>query len=208
MTVPRKRASGRANAPAVIIVNNLDHPVRYAAWFGNKRARAAVELVEALGYHALNVDTLPLEEMASRLSEGFVIGRNLTLAIVSDDLARELEAIISARQPADSEATQPRTHDTAGTSQDPATRDASADSGDDEQARLSGRAESDDWTELQAGALVLAADLDRYGAAEAWYEAIIVRKEGRELVLRWRDFPRDGLLTRTRRHIAIPCPVD
>jgi len=42
-----------------------------------------------LGYHVLNVDSLPLEEVASRLSEGFVVGRNLTLAMLADDLARE-----------------------------------------------------------------------------------------------------------------------
>ena len=200
----RKSASG--NAPAVIIVNNLDHPVRYAAWFGSKRAQAAIELARALGYHVLNVDSLPSEEVASRLSEGFVVGRNLTLAMLADDLARELEAITSARHASDSEATEPRTHDTAETSPDPAT--ASHDLGADDQAQFSGGAESDDSSGLQAGALVLAADLDRYGAAEAWYEAIIVRIEGREFVLRWRDFPREGLLTRTRRHIAIPCPAN
>jgi len=55
----RKSASGRGNAPAVIIVNNLDHPVRYAAWFGSKRAKAAIELAGALGYHVLKVDSLP-----------------------------------------------------------------------------------------------------------------------------------------------------
>jgi hypothetical protein len=55
---------------------------------------------------------------------------------------------------------------------------------------------------------VLAADLDRQGAPEAWYEAIIVRAEGREFVLRWRDYPRDGLLTRTREQIAILPPAE
>ncbi len=156
----------------------------------------------------LKVDSLPLEEVASRLSEGFVVGRNLTLAMLADDLARELEAITSVRQAADSEATEPRTHETAETPPDPATVDAGPDLDADEQAQCSGEAQSDDWSGLQAGALVLAADLDRYGAAEAWYEAIIMRIEGRELVLRSRDFPREGLLTRTRRHIAILCPAD
>jgi len=204
--MPKFRKSASGNAPAVIIVNNLDHPVRYAAWFGNKRTKTAIDLATALGYHVLNVDSLPLEEVASRLSEGFVVGRNLTLAMLGDDLARELEAITSARQAADSEATEPSTHDTSETPPD--ALDANPELNADDQAQISGEAQSDDWSELQAGALVLAADLDRYGAAEAWYEAIIVRIEGREFVLRWRDFPREGLLTRTRRHIAIPCPAD
>jgi len=161
--MPKFRKSASGNAPAVIIVNNLDHPVRYAAWFGNKRTKTAIDLATALGYHVLNVDSLPLEEVASRLSEGFVAGRNLTLAMLADDLARELEAITSARHASDSEATEPRTHDTAETSPDPAT--ASHDLGADEEAQFLGEAQSDDWSELQAGALVLAADLDRYGAA-------------------------------------------
>jgi hypothetical protein len=200
----RKSAFGRGGAPAVIIVNNLDHPVRYAAWFGSKRAKAAIDLATASRFNALDVDSAVLEELASRLSEGTLGGRALTLATVAEELAHELETVIRARQAADAGATEADAQQALRTAQDAV---ASADFGTGEYGRSS-NAERDAWSELQAGALVLAADLDRQGAPEAWYEAIIVRAEGREFVLRWRDYPRDGLLTRTRQQIAILPPAD
>ncbi|HKH80317.1 MAG TPA: hypothetical protein VKA03_01645 [Methylovirgula sp.] len=90
---------------------------------------------------------------------------------------------------------------------DTAPVDASPDSGA-KLDQLSDYTSSDAWGELQPGAHVLAANLDRYGAAEAWFAAIIVQNEGNEFVLRWRDFPREGLLTRARRHIALLHPAE
>jgi len=196
----RKSASGRGNAPTVIIVNNLDYPMRYAAWFGKRQAQTAIRLARAAGFHVLDVDSDRLEELASHLKEGSVQGGDLSLAIVDAEITPDLNALVIARQ-AVAAVTEP-----AATTGDAAAIDASPDSSA-ELDQLSGHTSSDAWGELQPGAHVLAASLDRFGAAEAWFDAIIVRIEGSEFVLRWRDFPRSGLLTLTRRHIAILPPA-
>ena len=66
-----------------------------------------------------------------------------------------------------------------------------------------GKPAPDLWDALAIGDTVLAADLDRKGEPECWYEAMIVRITPASFILRFRDFPRDGLLARTRRHVAL-----
>ena len=78
-------------------------------------------------------------------------------------------------------------------------RDPSSDS--------SAASDSDAWSRLSVGALVLAADLDKKGEPDCWYEAIIVRITPATFILRFRDYPRDGLLARTRRHVALLHPA-
>ena len=62
---------------------------------------------------------------------------------------------------------------------------------------------ADPWDRLAVGDLVLGADLDKKDEPEAWYEAVIVRITPSSYILRFRDYPRDGLLARTRRHVAL-----
>jgi hypothetical protein len=186
----RKSAASAPNEPAIIVANNVDFPIRYAAWFGARRAKAAAAAAKKAQFHAIPVDGPKVEELASRLTEGVVEGGAVELAQVDNDLARQIDALIVARQVAEAEAKG---------------IEAAA------KAEQGGSATSDDaisdiW-DLKPGALVIAADLDRRGAPEAWYEAEIISLEGPEFLLRFRDFPRDGVIRRTRRHIAILHPV-
>ncbi len=115
---------------------------------------------------------------------------------MEEDPARELETLLLARQA-----------ETAVQSEAPIS-EAGESGTQPTPANDDGRTLIDVWSMLTPGSLVLAADLDRQGVPEAWYEAEIVSLEGPEITLRWRDFPRDGLLSRTRRHIALLHPVN
>lgn len=197
MSERRKPTSGRANAPALIIANNLDFPIRYAAWFGGKRAAAATELATKADFYVIPVKAPDVETLASRLTEGALENGALRLAQVDDIVAAEINALILARQAAEAEEK----------AADAATADDQS-AGANSPPEQERRALADDWDALRPGMMVLAADLDRQGMPEAWYEAQIVSLEGAEVALRWRDFPREGLLSRTRRHIALLHPAN
>src|SRR5271163_3893068 len=92
-----KSASRRTEKPTVIIVNALDFPVRYAAWFGSRRGNAAIALAKASGFNSLTIDSALHEELASRLVEGAVVSGALQLGILNEDLARDIEALVSER---------------------------------------------------------------------------------------------------------------
>ena len=198
MTNRRKGPSPAA--PAVIIVNNLDYPMRHAAWFAKKQAAAATDLARAAGFHVVTIDSEGTEKLAHSLDEGAIKAGDLSLSIVDAATASDLDALVRAQL------------DVTGGTQ---SAEQNAEDGVGEFSPLEPLAETQSsdsaasglWDELQPGALVLAAELDRQGAPECWYEAIVVKSGGAEFTLRWRDFPREGLLTRTRRHIAILHPA-
>jgi len=181
---------------AVIVINHLDYPVRYAGWFGKKHAKAAIESAAKAEFYVLPVETPEIEDLASRLPEGVVEAGALRLSQIEEGPARELEALLLARQAETAAQAEAATSEAGEHGAQPTLAD------DDS------RTLRDLWSMLKPGLFVLAADLDRQGVPEAWYEAEIVSLEGPEITLRWRDFPRDGLLSRTRRHIAILHPAD
>jgi len=188
-------------------VNALDYPVRYAAWFGSRRTNAAIVLAKASGFNSLTIDSALHEELASRLVEGAVVSGALQLGILNEDLARDIEALVSERNT--STAREPGVATDVGETPQDGVQEVVADATASVEPSSGGSDDEDSiWSGLQAGTLVVAADLDRFGAIDAWYEATLVRREGREFVLRWRDFPREGLLTRTQRHIAILPPAE
>ncbi len=63
------------------------------------------------------------------------------------------------------------------------------------------------WDQIKVGATVLAADLDKANVADGWYEAIVIQINGPKLTLKWRDYPEEGRITRTREHIALLYPA-
>jgi hypothetical protein len=177
--------------PAVIIVNTLDFPNRYAAWFGTRRAKAATRAAETSFFNAISIDDEKTQKIAEQLGEGGLSPLNgLSLWLVNDELARELELLIAERKCV----AQP-------TEQAPL-------AGDPDVATGLPTINFSLWSSLTAGTLVLAADLDRQGAPEAWYEAYVVSIEDDTLMLRWRDFPREGILSRTRKHVALLHPAN
>jgi hypothetical protein len=192
MSEKPKPASNRPTKPAVIIVNTLDFPNRYAAWFATKRAKAATRAAETSFFNVISIDDERTQRIAEQLSEGGLSSLNgLSLWLVNDELAGDLESLIAERKRI----------------AQPAPEHASLTSDPDVATGLPAITLSL-WNSLTAGTLVLAADLDRQGAPEAWYEAYVVSIEDDTLMLRWRDFPREGILSRTRKHVALLHPAD
>ena len=62
------------------------------------------------------------------------------------------------------------------------------------------------WNALKVGDLVLAADLDRKGTPEGWFEAVITAVDGDTFLARFRDYPEEGTVKRLQHHIALLYP--
>jgi hypothetical protein len=63
------------------------------------------------------------------------------------------------------------------------------------------------WATLTTGQLVLAAANEMKPEMEGWWEAEIVKIDGEQLTLRWRDFPRRSKTRRHRTTVALINPV-
>lgn len=193
MTTARKSNAKFISHAAVIVINNLDYPIRYAAWFEKRHSNSAIKLAKEAGFHVLEVIDDEIDQCASRLRAGSVKEGFLSLATVDENLATELEMFVKARlQPED------RPFESAEAPQQALAESLSA----GEHTEIKEDASNDACGKLTPGSLVLTPFLDRLGASNGWYEAFIVRIDGPEFLLRWRDFPREGLFTRTRRHIV------
>lgn len=59
------------------------------------------------------------------------------------------------------------------------------------------------WNDIDLGHLVIAHE----GAAEGWWEAIVVEKNDDMLTLRWRDYPRLAQVVRHRASVALLYPT-
>jgi hypothetical protein len=65
---------------------------------------------------------------------------------------------------------------------------------------------TDLWRQLKPGALVLAAGFDDEDNLAGWWEAIIVRMDDGEFLVRWQDEPKEPLANRSREYIALLHP--
>jgi hypothetical protein len=65
---------------------------------------------------------------------------------------------------------------------------------------------ADLWRQLKPGSLVLAAGFDEQDNLAGWWEAIIVRVDDGEFLVRWRDDPKEPRVSRSREYIALLHP--
>jgi hypothetical protein len=63
------------------------------------------------------------------------------------------------------------------------------------------------WQQLKPGSLVLAAGFDEQDNLAGWWEAIIVRIDDGEFLVRWRDEPLLPVASRSREYIALLHPI-
>lgn len=61
------------------------------------------------------------------------------------------------------------------------------------------------WDDIAAGHLVIAQE----GAADGWWEAVVLARDGDVLTLKWRDYPKQANVTRHAGSVALlkPSPV-
>ena len=126
------------------------------------------------------MNNAPREELASRLSQGAVSRGDLSLALVEGELAREVEAFVVSEQAQRAASVEAQSSSEEGGVEA---------LGEEPRSCTPHVLDADAWTDLELGTLVLAADLDKLGVPQAWFEAILIKREGPEFVLRWRDFP-------------------
>ncbi len=62
---------------------------------------------------------------------------------------------------------------------------------------------ADLWRQLKPGSLVLAAGFDKNDNLDGWWEAIIVRVDDGEFLVRWRDEPNEPKSSRSQEYIAL-----
>ncbi|PNE10184.1 MAG: hypothetical protein CR217_15780 [Beijerinckiaceae bacterium] len=65
---------------------------------------------------------------------------------------------------------------------------------------------ADLWRQLKPGSLVLAAGFDKNDNLEGWWEAIIVRVDDREFLVRWQGYPNEPRSSRSQEYIALLHP--
>jgi hypothetical protein len=65
---------------------------------------------------------------------------------------------------------------------------------------------ADLWRQLKPGALVLAAAFDEQDNLDGWWDAVIVRIDDGEFLVRWRDYPKEPRVSRSHEYIALLHP--
>jgi hypothetical protein len=138
------------------------------------------------GLSCLEVKTEADKKLASTLREGAISAQGrFSLSPASANVIAELGRILQAVTAG------------AGTSADTNSKPETA------VATIS----ADLWNQLKPGSLVLAASFDEEDNLIGWWEAIIVRIDDGEFLVRWRDEPNLPTASRSREYIALLHPM-
>ncbi len=65
---------------------------------------------------------------------------------------------------------------------------------------------ADLWRQLKPGSLVLAAGFDKNDNLDGWWEAMIVRVDDGEFLVRWQGYPNAPRSSRSQEYIALLHP--
>jgi hypothetical protein len=173
--------------PALIVFGRIHgSKVNQAAFFVQKDAEAAKKAALEAGLSCLEVKTEEDKNIASTLREGVINARGrFSLSPASPEVIAELGRMLRAVAGG------------AGTSTDTSTLSETP------PATIS----ADLWNQLKPGSLVLAAGFDDDDNLDGWWEAIIIRIDDGEFLVRWRDEPNLPLASRTREYIALMHPM-
>ncbi|CAO4194103.1 hypothetical protein [Methylorubrum extorquens] len=188
-----------ANLPSAVILFGRDERGRpHASRFVGDKAAEAENAARLMDLHLANADTEGLRDLAARLPAGrlFPSGRGFVPFVQADLYARLLAATGAPDTPTPVRA--------AGKPAD-APPPASAGSGGKGSPDALGGAPKapGDWTAIGIGSTVLACQ----GPMEGWWEAVVLYTKANDtFVLRWRDFPDDGEVTRARKDLALMPP--
>jgi hypothetical protein len=187
MTNAKNGAKPAPKIPALIVFGRIrGSKINHAAFFVQKDGEAAKKAALDAGLSCLEVNTDADKKIASTLREGVINAQGrFSLSIASTKIIAELERLFQAIAPE------------SGTSADTNTKSETA------PATIS----ADLWSQLRPGSLVLAAGFDEEDNLDGWWEAIIVRIDDGEFLVRWRDEPNLPLASRTREFIALMHPM-
>jgi hypothetical protein len=185
MSDPRNCGKSAAKLPALIVFGRIKGSnVDQAAMFFEKDAEAATKAATEAGLSVIEVKSDEQRKTAAALPEGVVNSQGrFSLSPASRETVDRLGQMLQ------------------GASEGKA---ASAVS-DDVESSLPGVSPRL-WRELKPGALVLAAGFDDDDNPAGWWEAIIVKADEDEFLVRWRDAPDEPRASRSRHYIALLHP--
>jgi hypothetical protein len=158
--------------------------VDQAAVLLKKEAEAAKKAASDAGLSSLEVQTKEHRKAAAALPEGVInVQGRFSLSPTSPEIMAELERLLKA-------ATGQRVVSDSGAKSETASPSISADL----------------WRQLKPGALVLAAGFDKNDNLDGWWEAIIVRIDDGEFLVRWKGYPNEPRSNRSQEYIALLHP--
>jgi hypothetical protein len=153
----------------------------HGAWFPAPFAERARVAAQRQNLATLAVDTEPTRAAAAILKEGQLkAGGQLMMPCITQEMLSRLRRLLSQALP-------PFGATTNG-------------------VVAGAQVPRDLWDKLKPTDVVLAADLDKAGEPDGWYEATIMKIEDGVYVIRWVYEPELGFLRLQRQHIALMYP--
>jgi hypothetical protein len=154
----------------------------HAAWFRSAYAARVVTAARRQALWTIAVESNETRAVAATLKEGQLkAGGQLVMPCVSQDMLNQLRRLIP--QPPGGSGASPTGGTTAGVQVPVAV-----------------------WDTLKPTDLVLAAELDKNGEPDGWYEATIMKIENGVYTVRWFYEPELGFIRLQRQHIALMYP--
>ena len=171
--------------PALIVFGRIrGSKVDQAAVFLEKDAEAAKKAAADAGLSSLEVKTDADRNMAAALPEGAINAQGrFSLSPASPEIIAELERLLQA-----------------------ATGQGATSASGAKSQTASATISTDLWRQLKPGSLVLAAAFDEQDNFDGWWEAVIVRIDDGEFLVRWRDYPKEPVASRSHEYIALLHP--
>lgn len=188
-----------ATAPLAVFLFGRDEQGRpHASRFDGSNVAGVEAAARLMGLHFGAADTAALRDLAIRLPAGrlFPSGKGFVPFVKAEFYNQLLAATGTLDTPTPVRA--------AGKAAD-APPPADAGSGGKGSPDAPGGAPKapNDWAAIGIGSTVLACQ----GPMEGWWEAVVLyTKANDSFVLRWRDFPDDGEITRARKDLALMPP--
>jgi hypothetical protein len=178
-------AKSAEKIPAFIVFGRTHGSnVDQAAVFLKKDAEAAKKAALDAGLSSLEVQTDEHRQVAATLPEGVINAQGrFSLSPAAPEIMAELERLLKAETG-------------RGVASDRGAKSETA----------SATISTDLWRQLKPGSLVLAAGFDKNDNLEGWWEAIIVRVDDGEFLVRWQGYPNEPRSSRGQEYIALLHP--
>jgi hypothetical protein len=200
MATQRHRSKPAGARPAVIMIGTDTLGKPHGSWFTSEEAENVARAAEVMGYRAVTLADESHIELAAKLPRGrFFAGGRAFVPFIKPGLYEKIR-VFAERVDADG----------PGTGVDQAEEAVRAPGEESERGEVSAsegdqskRPFAQAWDEIAVGSLVLGYD----GPNEAWYEAIVIARDGDSFHLRWRDYPREGTKVKRRNEIALLYPT-
>lgn len=188
-----------AAPPSAVILFGRDEQGRpHASRFDSSNVAEVEAAARLMGLHLGAADTAALRDLAARLPAGrlFPSGKGFVPFVKADLYNQLLATTGNSDKPIPAKAASKPAE---------APPPAGAGSGSKGGADAPGGAPKapGDWASIGIGSTVLACQ----GPMEGWWEAVVLYTKANDaFVLRWRDFPDDGEITRARKDLALMPP--